>query len=289
MRTRRTVLAGFAATITLAGCSQQGSQSAGNQSNDASKEEFSLEDFRVDGDPPREYNAQFIAGASPEDAADEFSPQFSYTITGTSNDVETRLHVTHSPETIPKEELDETRQGETHSGTGEYQQNIALPDAVLEMFAETPRNLEATFRATETETDQASTHTFEMNYGDSYVERVVGTVWGSESLITSSTKLNSISVENDIIVISYESNNEIGTVDFDRELGGVSGFYTGAVEDVREPYELQIKATDANGDNYNPLISDQHARKYLNGEITSGEFANEVALGELPTSDSIDY
>jgi hypothetical protein len=283
MRTRRTVLAGVTASITLAGCSQQNSQPTGNRSTDASTGEFSLEELLVDGEIPSEYKAEFISGATPENAAEEFSPTFEYTINGTNNDVETELHITHTEETIPQEQLNETRQGQTHPGAGEYTQNIPLPTPVIEIFAETPRNLQATLKATDTQTQQTETQTFEMNYGNSYAEQITEALFEADR-VESSSGAESIEVSDGEVEIHYTSTAAPGEYEFDQGLLSLGGLYAGIVEDVREPMALKIKVNYGKGDLYEEHVEQEHAQEYLNGNITHGEFQDQVTLEELPTS-----
>lgn len=289
MRNRRSVLLGVGGMIALAGCSQQEGQAqeesatdTASSETDTASSELSIEEFRIDGEPPDEYETEFLRGSTPEQVADELQPELSYNIVGVQGSVETEVQFEYSDRTIPDgEPLNETVEGETHAGNGEYTQTPGLPDGIAEEMLENPKNLHVTFKATDAENEITKTEAYDLNFGDEWVESAYQFTFSEESYATSDAIEESIRAEDGTITVSFESKNDIGSQGFENEIGGITGRYSASVARTRVPYKFSISAIDSNGDRFEKEVDNEFAKQHLNGEISQGTMRRAVLFDEV--------
>jgi hypothetical protein len=261
--------------ITLTGCSQQSSQPSEESDAEGASGEFGIKQFRVGGENPDEYEAEFISGSSPESVADELTPEVSYRISGASGEVETEVRYEYSDATIPEDEpLDETVEADTHEGNGGYAQSPSMPDSLVSEILQNPKNLAVTFRATDAGSEGQASREYELNFADSYVEQIQQQAFSQKSVMGD---LEDIEVNDEEINIDYNSNHEIGSLEFNRGLAGVAGLYSSNIGRTRIPYELELSVETESGEEYVRNISSDLPKRHLQGEITEdrlGTIAN---------------
>jgi hypothetical protein len=275
--------------MALSGCSQQEGQAqeesatdTASSETDTASSELSIEEFRIEDEPPDEYETEFLRGSTPEQVADELQPELSYRLAGAQGQVETEVQFEYSDRTIPEgEPLNETVEGDTHEGNGEYTQTPGLPDGIAEEMLENPKNLHVTFKATDTESGETKTEEFELNLADSYIEAAYQSQFTSGDYATTDAKLENIEAADGTITISYRSQNEISSQEFKNEIGGIAGGYSEGVTRTRVPYELEVSVEDSKGEKFEKDVSNKNAEKHLNGELTRRQLSSTTVWNEL--------
>ena len=270
-----------AGTTALAGCN--GDNNTNNTDDNAQNNsgEFSINQFLVEGEQPQEYEAEFISGLEPEEVADQLTPEIQYQLQGSSN-VETEFQLEYTDDTIPQgEPLDETIEGETHNGAGEYTQNTPMPEELAAEVLKNPKNIKTTFKSTDTETGQTEIQEYEINLADSYVEQIQKSHFQESSLPISNAEPINVKVEENTINIKYESNNEIGSEGFNIQMGNIVGLYSSNIDRTNVPYGLELEIEDKNGETYEENVENDRAEKYLNGKMERREFQSDIMYNDL--------
>jgi hypothetical protein len=268
--------------MALAGCSQQEGQPSEEEGSEARTGEFTVKQFRVGGERPDEYEAEFIAGSNASEVADELTPEVSYQISGASGAVETQVRHEYSDATIPEDgPLDETVEADTHEGNGGYAQSPSMPDSLVSEILQNPKNLAVRFRATDMESEVTETEEYELNFANSYGEQII--TQGFKELDYDGS-LSNVSVGEGSISIDYDSPHEIGTEEFNFELGGITGLYSGVIETSRIAYDLNVQIEDDNGEIYKKGIDNDLAEDYLDGDISKDIMENEITFERLKSS-----
>jgi hypothetical protein len=284
--TRRQVLGATAAgaTAALAGC-QTGNNGSDEEPEDTPNQtngEFSIEEFLVEGEQPEEYETEFLSGSNPEEVANELQPELNYTITGAEGPVETQVTLEYTDNTIPEgEPLNQTIEGETHQQNRQYTQKAGTPENLAEEILENPKNLQATFTATDTETGKTQAKQYNLDFGDEWVESAYQVIFNRGNYATTDADLQNITAEDGTISINYESQNEIGSQEFKNELAVVAGRYSASVDRTRIGYDINVSVRDRNGEVYSKEVDNDKSVNYLEGNTTKGEFATDITFNEL--------
>ena len=272
-----------AATTALAGCNTNNNTGSDDNTQE-NPGEFSINEFLVEGEQPQEYEAEFIAGLEPGEVADQLTPEIQYQLQ-TPSQVETEFQLEYTDETIPQEEpLNETIQGETHNGAGEYTQNTPMPQDLAAEVLQKPKNIKTTFEATDTETGETETQEYEINLADSYVEQIQKEAFNNNQLKLSQTRRNSVNVENGMISVDLQSDHEIGSQKMVYEIAGLLGVYAGNVRRTNVPYEMELSITGSSGNTYNTRFEAEKAESYLEGDSGREEFTEfkrDMILNQL--------
>jgi hypothetical protein len=158
-----------------------------------------------------------------------------------------------------------------------------MPDSLVSEVVENPKNLYVTFKATDTESEGEVSREYELNFADSYIEQIQTELFSNSQMVISEAELENLNVENGVIDIEFNSNYEIGTQQFNNQLGNFSGLYSGNVELTRIPYEVDLTVNDSNGEAYQKQIEGERAKSFLNGEITEREFSDNLYINQLWT------
>jgi hypothetical protein len=208
----------------------------------------------------------------------------SYQISGASGEVETEVQYEYSDATIPEgEPLDQTVEGAKHDGNGEYTQAHSMPDSLVSEILQNPKNLTVTFRATDTGSDGRASREYELNFADSYMEQIQRELFTNSQMVISEANLQNLTVEKSIIDMEFNSNYEIGSQNFNDQLGNFIGLYSSNVGRSRIPYKIDLTVTDKNGEVYEKNIEPHKATSYLNGEITQRDLRTQIMFNQLWT------
>ena len=287
MRTRRSVLVGVSSALVVAGCTESDSEptTEGDDDDDddssPTEESFEISNPQLNGQPLDQYDVDFPADVTPEQLADEFQHQLEYETQGAAGPVESTVNVEYTENTIPEEDeepLDEQIANDEYE-TGDITQDIQFPDHLVEHLIENPRNIQAKITAEDTETGQTTDREFTLNYADEYAEQVHRAAFQSDEPRFGNAELIDVTVDDGLIDLKYKSDHEIGTREFDTDLG--SGIYSGIIDTTRTPYEMDFTVEDGNGEIHQVDVDNDLAIEYLNGEITQTELRNSIYFEDM--------
>lgn len=282
---RRTFLAGAAtaAGTTLAGCAGDAENNETDTEDTPNTETPKITNLRIDGQTPNSTDVDYAATRESAEAAAE---QFQFTLNYQLEEVEeaeTDVHLKYTDNTVPEEDeniINEIIDTKTVQN-GEVTQEVSLPEQYIEQLVTAPRNLQATL-TTETANGKEDTQQFQLNYADSAAEYIFEEAFDPQGNIDSSfneAELQNIDVSDGVIELEYSSDYEIGTEEFNSEL--LAGSYSGITKNTRTPYDWDITVEDSNGELLEIHIDKDRAEKYLEGEMSQGEFSSDISFNDL--------
>jgi len=283
MHTRRSVLVGVSSALVLAGCMENDSEATTEEDTDseATEESLAISNAQLNNIPLDQYDVDFPADVTPEQLADEFQHQLEYETQRANGPVESTINVEYTDPTIPTEDegpLNEQIEADVYE-TGDITQDIQFPDHLVEHLIENPRNIQATLQAEDTETGQTTDREFTLNYADMVAENVYKEAFEQDDLAISDAELVQINVNEGLINLEYDSDENIGTDEFNQELP--TGIYQSVVTESRVPYKLEYTVNDGSNEEYHVSVEEDFAIEHLNGETSAHEFRNKVHFNHV--------
>ena len=269
--------------IAVAGCTGDDENNETEPEDTTNIETPEIANLTINGQKPNATSVNYSSTReSAEEAAEQFQFTLNYQLEG-AEEAEADLHLEYTDNPIPEEDeniINETIHTETVQN-GEVTQEVALPEQYIEQLVTAPRNLQATL-TTETENGQKDSQQFQLNYADSAAEYIFEEAFDPQGNIDSSfeeAEIQSLDVSDGVIELEYNSNYEIGSDEFNSEIG--AGTYGGIVSVTRIPYEYDITVEDSNGDTLERNIDGSMAEEYLNGEISSNKMITQLSGNDL--------
>ena len=110
-------------------------------------------------------------------------------------------------------------------------------------------------------------------------ENVYKEAFEQDDLAISDAELVQINVNEGLINLEYDSDENIGTDEFNQELP--TGIYQSVVTESRVPYKLEYTVNDGSNDEYHVSVEEDFAIEHLNGETSAHEFRNKVHFNHV--------
>jgi len=270
----------------LAGCTSESQEPDSDDTGDGAESEpaadFTISNVQLNGVPIDGYDVEFPADASPEQVADEFEHELQYDTEGASGSVESTITVEYTDRTIPEDPLNREITSDQYNATNSIEQEIQFPDDLVEHLIDNPRNIQATLTVEDTEQDNHNQE-FTLNYADNYVEQIHREAFRQETggTFDRDLRLGNIVVNQGLIDFAYESENKVGTDEFNKDLS--AGLYSGVVGTTRIPYEIIYTIHDSKENIHQVEVDNELAKEYLNGTLSKREFSDEILFNYLWT------
>jgi hypothetical protein len=133
------------------------------------------------------------------------------------------------------------------------------------------------------ESEVTETEEYELNFADSYIEQIQSEMFQKERFQISDAELVNNDVKDGKINVTYKSEHEVDSLDFNREIAEFTGLYSGNIGIVRIPYVIDLTVNDKNGETYQRNLSDNLATDYLEGEINERQMNSRAMHDNLLT------